>query len=123
MHGVVGRGFYHDMTYVEASAEDVRQLLGNAKETIKAIAVRDGEKTVALIGLALEPLQNRFFAEYRDLSCADMKKAWRGVLMAMRLVRESRRPVAAVADGEQGHKNLKRLGFIHIDEDYYLWHS
>lgn len=111
------------LTYVPATNEDITQFYGGVRESLKAICVKRDGVPVAFVGIALEPLQARFFAEYRDMTCAEIRKSWRAVLMAMRYVRESRRPVVSIADGAEGHKNLSRLGFVQRASDYYAWPS
>lgn len=111
------------LTYGPATRADIEQFYGGVRETLKAICIKRDGVPVAFVGIAIEPLQVRFFSEYRDMSCAELCKSWRAVKEAMRYVRESRRPVVAVAQDDHGHKNLARLGFTRIDEDIYTWRS
>lgn len=109
------------LTYGPATQEDIERFYGGVRETLKIICVRRDEVPVGFVGIAIEPLQARFFSEYREMTCAELCKAWRAVKASMRYVRESRRPVVSMAEGDQGHKNLKRLGFTHITGDIYAW--
>lgn len=109
------------LTYAPATRADIEQFYGGVRETLKAICVKRDGVPVGFVGIAIEPLRVRFFSEYRDMTCAELCKSWRAVRAAMRYVRESRRPVVSVAQGDDGHKNLTRLGFIHIDGDVYAW--
>lgn len=111
------------LTHGPATRTDIEQFFGAQRETIKAICVKRDGIPVGFVGLAIEPMRARFFSEYRDMSCAELCKSWRAVKAAMRYVHESRRPVVAVAQGEDGHQNLTRLGFTRIEEDLYAWHS
>jgi hypothetical protein len=111
------------LTYAPATRADIVQFYGGVRETLKAICVKRDGVPVGFVGLAIEPQRARFFSEYRDLSCAELCRGWRAVKAAMRYVHESRRLVVSVAENEQGHKNLKRLGFTHIDGEVYAWLS
>lgn len=109
------------MTFSLATKDDVRVLYGSTRETIRAICFKRDGVPVAICGLAIEPTRARFFSEHLELSCKELVQCWRGVKMAMQLVRNSKRPVFAVAEHAQGHKNLSRLGFVLIEDDYYMW--
>lgn len=111
------------LTYAPATRTDIEQFYGGVRETLKAICVKRDGIPVGFVGIAIEPLQVRFFSEYRDMTCTELCKSWRAVKAAMRYVRESRRPVVSVAQNDEGHKNLQRLGFIHVAEDVYTWRS
>lgn len=111
------------LTFAPATREDIQFFYGSVRETLKAICVKRDGVPVGFVGIAMEPTRARFFSEYRDMTCAELCKSWRAVKAAMQYVRESRRPVVSVADGDQGHKNLTRLGFVHIEGDVYIWHS
>ena len=109
------------LTYAPATAEDIRFFYGPQRETLKAICVKRDGVPVGFVGIAIEPTRARFFSEYRDMTCAELCKSWRAVKAAMQYVRESRKPVVCVAQHEQGHKNLTRLGFTHVEDDVYVW--
>lgn len=108
------------LTFAPATRTDIEQFYGGVRETLKAICVKRDGVAVGFVGIAIEPIQARFFCEYRDLTCAELCKCWRAVKMALRYALESRRPVVSVAESEHGHKNLTRLGFIHIEENVYV---
>lgn len=109
------------LTFDVATRSDVERFYGSVRESMKAVCVKRCGEPVLIIGLVLEPLQSRFFSDHKDMTCDEMVKSWRAVKMAMRFVRESRRPVVAIAENDHGHKNLTRLGFTRIDGDYYQW--
>lgn len=109
------------LTYAPATRTDIEQFYSGVRETIKAMCVKRDGVPVAMIGIAFELQRVRFFSEHHDMTCAEMRKAWRAVKAAMQYVRETRRLVVSVAQDEQGHKNLRRLGFVHVEEDIYLW--
>lgn len=109
------------LTYAPATRADIEQFYGDVRETIKAICAKRDGVPVGFVGIAIEPMQARFFSEYRDMTCAELCRSWRAVRAAMRYVKESRRPVVAVAQGEEGHKNLTRLGFVLVEDDIYAW--
>lgn len=109
------------LTYAPATRADIEQFYGSTKETLKTICVKRDGVPVGFVGLAIEPQRARFFSEYRDLSCAELCRGWRAVKAAMQYVRESHRPVVSVAENDQGHKNLQRLGFTHVTGDVYTW--
>lgn len=108
-------------TYAPATKADILAFYGHARETLKAICVKRDGVPVGFVGIAISPHHARFFSEYRDLSCKELCQCFRAVKMAMRFVKESRRPVISIAEHEQGHKNLKRLGFAHVDNELYVW--
>lgn len=109
------------LTYAPATTEDIRSFYGSVRETLKAICVKRDGVPVGFVGIAIEPLQARFFSEHRDMTCVELCKAWRAARAAMRYVRESHKPVVAVAQGDEGHKNLARLGFVLVEGDIYVW--
>lgn len=111
------------LTFAPATQEDIQFFYGGVRETLKAICVKRDGVPVGFVGLAIEPTRARFFSEHRDMTCAELRKSWRAVKAAMKYVRESRRPVVSVAEGDHGHKNLTRLGFTHIDGEVYAWQS
>lgn len=109
------------LTYSPTTRADIIAFYGTVRETIKAISVkRDGEM-VGIAGIAIGPQQSRFFSEYKDLSCKELRQGYRAVKMAMQYVKASRRPVVSIAEHDMGHKNLKRLGFTHVDGDVFVW--
>jgi hypothetical protein len=109
------------LTYGPATRADIEQFYGPQRETLRVICVKRDGVPVGFVGIAIEPFQARFFSEYRGLTCAELCRGWRAVKAAMRYVRESRKPVVAMAENEQGHKNLQRLGFTRVTGDVYTW--
>ena len=107
--------------FAPATAEDVRVFYGSVNQSMRAICVKRDGLPVGFVGLAIEQGYARFFSEYRDLSTAELCCGWRAVKAAMRYVRESKRPVVAVAMNDHGHKNLTRLGFVRLKDDLYGW--
>lgn len=109
------------LTYAPATEQDIKVFYGGVRETLKAICVKRDGIPVGFVGVAIEPTRVRFFSEHRDMTCAELCKSWRAVRAAMQYVRESRRQVVSVAEGDHGHKNLTRLGFVHAEGDVYTW--
>lgn len=109
------------LTVGPATTLDIKSYYGSTKETLRAICVKRDGVPVGFVGIAIGPHYSRFFSEYRDLNCKELCKCYRAVKMAMRFVKESRRPVVSIAEHEQGHKNLQRLGFKHVENELYVW--
>lgn len=108
-------------TYSVATKADIVAFYGSVRETLRVICAKRDGVPVGFVGIAIGPHDARFFSEHRGLSCKEMCQCYRAVKMAMKYVKESRRPVISIAEHEQGHKNLKRLGFKHVDGDLYVW--
>lgn len=103
-----------------ATAADLREFYGEFP-TMHAVCAKKDGKVVGVVGLVLEPLQNRFFSEFRLPRRELAKPFWRAARLAMQFVMNSKRPVVAIAQHDHGHKNLTRLGFEHVEGEYYQW--
>lgn len=109
------------MTFSPASRNDIIEFYGSVRETLKVICAKRDGKVVGVVGLAVGKEQSRFFSEYKDMSCKELCQAYRAVKMAMRYVKESRRPVVSIAEHDLGRKNLLRLGFKHVEDSIFVW--
>lgn len=109
------------LTFTPATRSDLVEFYGHVRETLKVICAKRDGKVIGVVGLAIGPQQSRFFSEYRDMNCKELCHAYRAVKMAMKYVKESRRPVISIAEHDQGHKNLLRLGFKHVEDAVYVW--
>lgn len=109
------------LTYSAATRADILAFYGGVHETLRVICAKRDGKVVGVVGLAVGKEQSRFFSEYKNLSCKELCHCYRAVKMAMKYVKESRRPVISIAEHEQGHQNLKRLGFTHVEGDIFVW--
>lgn len=104
-----------------ATDADLREFYGTFP-TMRAVAAKQDGKVVGIVALVMSPQYSRLVSEFRGVTGKSFAFAfWRAARLAMCFVRESGRPVLALAEHDHGHKNLSRLGFTRIAEDCYLW--
>lgn len=110
------------LTFSRATESDIRAYYGSVPGTIRAVCIKRGAEPVAMIGIALEKGQSKFFSENRMTERERRSvTAWKAVKAAIELVKKNLTPVVALAECAEGRKNLTRLGFGCIGGDLYRW--
>jgi hypothetical protein len=112
------------ITWGDASAADIDEFYGDRPgESMHAIIVRVDGQPAGIIGVAIERARLRAFSEYKPELEPHLKSiaALRAIKAAQKMFAASRLPLFAVCDGSAAL--LVRLGFVHVQDDVYLWHS
>ena len=110
------------ITWSEASASDIDEFYGERpRESMRAIVVRLDGSPAGIIGVAIERGRLRAFSEYRPELEPHLKSitVMRAVKAAQKMFAASSMQVVAVCDGSAAL--LVRLGFVHVQDDIYLW--
>ncbi len=108
-----------------ASAADIEALYGHTLDrTVRAVALLLDDEVEGIIGVSRDKVGLKFFSDYTD----DMEQhlhrfpALRAIKVVMGWVETAAAPVGAVAEHEEGHRLLNRLGFGRVFGDQYRWH-
>jgi hypothetical protein len=114
--------------YRFATAGDIaRYYEGRPHPTLRAVVLTLNEEPAAVIGVANEGGYGKLFSEYKPDYAPHLKSmaTLRALKLAMKIVETSRLPVVAVRDEDEPDSDriLKRLGFVHEEEDLYRWAS
>ena len=107
-----------------ATAEALAAFYGKRPQsTIRGFVAYLEDKPVGVIGIVREPTLGKFFCDFKpELEpYISSVKMWRAIKKTMKIVEEYKAPVGAVAEHAEGCRILSRLGFTHIDGDFYAW--
>jgi hypothetical protein len=107
-----------------ATAADIDEFYGERPgESMRAISVKADGKIVGIVGVAIERTRSRAFSEYKPEFAPHLKSiaVLRAIKAAQQLFDASRKPVVAVCDGSAAL--LVRMGFVHLQDNIYLWRS
>lgn len=113
-----------NVTYRFATAEDFRRYYGTTqKMTMRAVAILLDEEPVAIIGIAYGLDCATLFADYKPEIDPYRKRmtVLRAIKLAMTLVESCGRDV--YAKRQEGTDIVERLGFDHLENEVYRWHS
>lgn len=90
---------------------------------MRAVIVTLDDEILAIAGVARDPEHGKFFSEHSNKLTPYLGSitVWRAIKKAMEFVKEYRGPVVAVSAHVDGVVNLTRLGFTHIQGEYFLW--
>lgn len=88
------------------------------------VAVMDDE-VVGVIGLAREDEYGRYFSDFKPVLHPYLRSITilRAIKRSMEFVRRYRGLVMAEAEHEEGQRILRRLGFEHVDGEFFVWPS
>jgi hypothetical protein len=121
------RNRQHDdkrLTWASASASDIDVFYGERpKQTMKAIAIKQGDRPLAIIGMVMDKQIMRAFSEYVPEFEPHLRSmtVLRAIKAAQRMFDASARPVIAVKGSDSGI--LERIGFVPMDEEVFKWRS
>jgi hypothetical protein len=110
-----------DVTWRDASAEDIRRFYGKSVgPTLRAVALVVDGTPAALIGLAAEGPYQKVFSEERPEFAPHRKSM--AVLRAIKRVQEWVRTSPQMVFSESGNRQLlERMGFLQIEEGIFVW--
>lgn len=88
------------------------------------VAILNGE-VVGVIGVAREREYGRFFSDISPKLRPHLRSITilRAIKAAMRFVEGYGGPVLAEAEHDEGRRILGRLGFEHVDGEFYIWQN
>ena len=91
--------------------------------TVRAFAVTMDGAPQGFIGIVRENGIGKYFTDYSDKLQPHLKSItiMRALKKSLDWCREYRGPVIAIAETAQGCMTLNRLGFEHLEGNYYGW--
>jgi hypothetical protein len=110
------------LTWSVATAVDIDHFYGERPgPTMNAIAIKRGERPVAIIGMFRDGQRMRAFSEYVPEFEPHLRSmvTLRAIKAAQQMFRECRRPVIAVKGSDTGI--LERIGFVPVTDEVYSW--
>ncbi len=86
------------------------------------VAEMDG-RVVGIIGVIREGPIGKFFCDFLPELQPHLQSItiFRAVKASMEFVKQYQGPVLALAEHAEGCRMLNRLGFTHLDGEYYQW--
>ena len=107
-----------------ASGADVEAYFGKPPEvTMRAYVALVDDKVCGVVGVAREGNIGKFFADFNEKLAPYLASP-----AVMRVVKKSlgfcdayRGPVISIAEHAEGCRILFRLGFTHLEGEYYAW--
>jgi hypothetical protein len=113
-----------EITHRIATKQDLVDYYGVApKQTMRAIVVLMDNEPVGMAGLVREQGMLKYFTEYKDElePYLGTVAVLRPALKVMRWVRAAKIPVFSMASHDAGHRALQKVGFQHIQQEFYIW--
>ena len=105
------------------SSDLVEYCGGPQRGTIRSLSALIDGRVVGLLGVVREGPIGKYFCDISPELQPHLRSItiMRAIKASLELVKEYKGPVVAVAEHAEGCRLLNRLGFTHLDGEYYQW--